>query len=177
MANPTLGTGSLVDGTYPCVMITMDDVLKFKPTANDGTNCVAGTEYAIDLCRDFASTGSVIHSSSEVLEGTTFTDTDCIGTNQSVAAGGIANKVTLFLRISAPANNHADAGSVSAFAKGTLLSGTVSTNPADNRIQLASPFIVSGTKTGVFYVDATNKISDTGAACDMAPPLFGFRDP
>lgn len=182
LLNPTLGSGNLDDGTYNCIMITMDDVIKFVPESTTGS-CSGGTEYSIDLCRDQASSdGSALYSHTDLLEGTTFTTTECAGTDQSVSAGGISNKVTLFLRTTAPANNHADADFVSSWKKGTVtaLSQNGGTGPSVDSasgIQLASPFVVAGSKTGVFYIDATGQIDGSNPTCDLQPPVFGFRDP
>lgn len=150
IADPTLGSGTLADGTYNCVMITMDDVISYKPLANDGVNCVAGTTYAIDLCRTPETT--------DLLTGTTFTTPTCAGTDQSTTAGGLANKVTLYLR-----------SGVSG-----LLSSWMKTN-ANDGIPLTAPFVVNGTETGIFYIDATNQIQDNGSQCEMDAPVFGFR--
>lgn len=173
ITNPTLGSGSLADGTYNCVMITMDDVIKFTPLANDGATCTAGTEYAIDLCR--------VGEDTDLLESTTTTSTACVGTDQSVSAGGIANKVTLYLRTTSPANNSGDADDVYSWKKGTVLAnangaGNPSVDSA-NGIQLTTGFVVSGTKTGIFYVDASSQVTGAGANCEMNAPEFGFRDP
>lgn len=181
MSNPILGSGTLADGTYNCVMITMDDVIKYRPVANDGATCVAGTLYAQDLCRDQASTGSALQSHTDLLEGSTTTSTECAGTDQIVGSGGIANKVTMYLRTTSPASAHADSDNVTSWAKGTVLANSQGAGEpganAENGLQLTAPFIVSGTKTGVFYLDATGQVTGAGANCEMNAPEFGFRDP
>jgi len=48
---PTLGSGNPPDGSYPCVIIKMQDTIKFKPSSNDGISCVGGTEYTTDVCQ------------------------------------------------------------------------------------------------------------------------------
>lgn len=185
LSSPSLGSGAIPNGTYNCIMITMDDVIKFRPTANDGATCTAGTEYAIDLCR--ANGGGQAdqdyQSYSDVLVGTTSTSTQCAGTNQIVGSGGIANKVTLYLRTTGLDNNHTDADFVSAWKKGTAAALSNDSNGSNNMgpsvdrphgLQLASPFVVSAAKTGIFYVDATNKVVG-GGNCELQPPVFGFR--
>ena len=47
-------------------------------------------------------------------------------------------------------------------------------NVTSGGFNLATALTVNGNKTGVLVVDATNKIGDSGAACDMEPPLFSF---
>ncbi len=183
MASPTLGSGTLADGTYNCVMITMEDVIKFKPLANDGAVCTAGTEYSIDLCRNQASSGgNALYSFTDLLLGTTFTSTECQGTSQIVASGGISNKVTLFLRTTAPSSASIDADDVTSWKKGTVaaLSQNGGTGPSvvtDNGIQLSSPFVVLGSRIGIFYVDARGQVTGAGANCEMNAPEFGFRTP
>lgn len=182
MTNPTLGSGSIADGTYNCVMITMDDVIKFTPAANDGGSCLGGTEYSIDLCRDTASSGGeTVFSTTDLLEGTVTTTTQCSGTSQIVGSGGVANKVTLYLRTTALPQNHADSQYTGSWLKGTTTANSVSggTGPSANQangIQLASAFVVSRGGAGVFYMDATNQVTGAGANCEMNAPEFGFRD-
>lgn len=180
--NPSLGSGDLEDGTYNCVMITMDDVIKFTPAANDGGSCLGGTEYEIDLCRNTASSGGeTVMSTTDLLEGTTFSmGTQCAGTDQIVSSGGVANKVTLYLRTNALAQNHADAQYLGSWLKGTTTALSVSggTGPSVDRpngINLTAPFVVSGSASGVFYMDATNQVTGAGANCEMNAPEFGFR--
>jgi hypothetical protein len=185
MSNPVLGSGTLADGTYNCVMITMDDVIKYRPVANDLPGCTAGTLYAQDLCRNqVSSSGSVLFSHTDLLEGTTTTSTECAGTDQVVGSGGIggiANKVTMYLRTTAPASAHGDSDNVTSWGKGTVLQDSQGPGEpaadAANGLQLVDPFIVAGTKTGVFYLDATGQVSNNGGNCEMNAPEFGFRDP
>ena len=49
--SPVLFSGTPADGTYPCVILKMSDVLRMKPATSFGT-CVAGTEYSGDIYRD-----------------------------------------------------------------------------------------------------------------------------
>ena len=159
----------------------MDDVIKYRPAANDGASCIGGTLYAQDLCRDQVSTGSALQSHTDLLVGTTTTSTECAGTDQMVGSGGIANRVTMYLRTTSPASAHGDSDNVTSWAKGTVLQDSQGAGQpaadAANGIKLVAPFIVSGTKTGVFYLDATGQVTGTGATCEMNAPEFGFRDP
>jgi len=184
MTDPVIGSGSVPDGTYPCMMITMDDVIKYKPLANDLPGCTAGTEYTADLCRDLASTGAgqERYSFTDLLIGTTFTpDVECQGTDRSLTTGGIANKVTLYLRTTAPTVGSPEEDDVNSWKKGTALANSVSGgNPSvdtDHGINLASPFVVSGSIVGVFYAETTNLVQNNGGDCELNGVLFGFRDP
>lgn len=194
MSNPVIGTGSVPDDTYPCLMITMDDVIKYTPATNTGA-CSSSTEYTADLCRDLASSGGAGNerwSFTDLLEGTTVTpNVECAGTSQSVTNGGIANKVTLYLRTTAAAVGSPDEEYVSSWKKGVTTaysvdSGSGPSVDTDNGVRLISPFVVSGSSVGVFYADSTGMVenNDNGTPgdpsddhCEMNGVLFGFRDP
>lgn len=151
MANPTIGGGDIPDGSYPCVMINMSDNITFTPSTSDGVNCVAGTQYTIDVCR--AGSGS-----KNLRTGTTFGATEsCTGSSGSP----IADRVTLFLKTNAD-------GSSGGFVKPTTTS-----DPSG--IALTNAFVVSGSSSGKFVVDAHGKVSSGGGACGMDPPVFTFR--
>src|SRR5436305_10349522 len=49
--NPTLGTGTVPDGTYQCVMITFSDQVKATPKTTEGA-CIAGMEFSGGVCQD-----------------------------------------------------------------------------------------------------------------------------
>jgi hypothetical protein len=54
LLSPTLGAGVIPNGTYNCVMLRMDDQIKFAPSVSDGDQCDPATEYT----QDIANTGS-----------------------------------------------------------------------------------------------------------------------
>jgi len=147
-AGPTLGTGTVPDGTYQCVMITMSDLVKITPATSEG-DCMAGTESATGVCQDVETTN--------LLTGTTF------GSPTSCTSG--EDKVTLYLHTG---TTRTKGGGV-AFLKPT------STADADHGLALAAPWVVSGTSVGTFVVDFTGKIMSGGGECGVDPPLFGFR--
>jgi len=147
LANPMLGGGNIPDGTYHCVMINMSDVIKYRPTANDGTLCIAGTQYSSDVCRAESA------ESTDRLSGTTATNVACTGTT----AAPSADHVTLYLHTASPNTG-------ASFRSGVA-----------NGILLANPFVVSGSASGTFVVDATNKVRDNLTYCEMDAPGFSFR--
>lgn len=49
IANPTLGTGPIPDGTYHCVGIHVSDLVTVTPKADDGASCKAGTAFTQDI--------------------------------------------------------------------------------------------------------------------------------
>jgi hypothetical protein len=50
MANPTLGSGQIPNGTYECIMIHYSDQLRFAPSANQGSHgvCIQDQESLMD---------------------------------------------------------------------------------------------------------------------------------
>jgi hypothetical protein len=148
ITNPVLGSGNLADGSYNCIMMTMSDTITYSPSVNDGTYCVAGTSYTADICRAGTYT--------DLMEGTTSTYTQCLGTNST--SGGVDNKVTVYVRTGAPGNGEL------AFR-------------VTHGIQLLAPFVVSGRKNGTFYVDAAGSIQSNESVqyCENLPSPLGFR--
>ena len=156
LANPTLGQGTVPDGTYKCVMITMSDNLKFKPSAASGTQCVTDTTYTIDVCRSDQGSGSTYDS----LDGTTFgSATACSGTD----ATPTSDKVTLYLTTTSPVSGD------EAFHKPTSATDTT------HGLNLASAWVVSGTSSGKFVVDGRGQVQDIGSKCEMGAPAFSFK--
>jgi hypothetical protein len=152
--NPILGGGNIPDGTYPCVMINMSDVVQFVPKTSDGVSCVAGQTYSIDICR------SDNGCSFDVRQGTTFsTNNSGHGTNTSPSS----DIVTMFLTTTAAANGSDN------FRK------PASTSDTTRGIPLLSPFVVSGSSAGKFVVNATNQVSSNGGLCGLDAPAFSFR--
>lgn len=144
-----LGSGVLVDGTYPCVVIEMSDNVKFTPngTSTSG-NCVSGAESIIDICRtDNGGTSTLI-------DGTSVT---CTGSDPN---SPIANRVALYL-------STASSGGGDTFQAPTLL------NTARGLL-LGSSLVVSGASVGQFRMNADNQIQDDGAACGLNAPAFSF---
>lgn len=181
LSAPIIGSGPLDDGTYNCVMITMSDVIKYTAATNEGL-CVAGTEYSGDLCRNQASSGGIyLQSHTDLLEGTTTTATECLGTSSGGGAGGVSNKVTMYLRTSGVSFSDPNASYVTSWMKGTAAIGAAGggnpTSPLPNGGQLSSPFVKSGLITGIFYADASNFLDGSGGYCELTGAKFGFRNP
>lgn len=80
LSNPNLGSGTLANGTYPCVVIEFSDLVKFRPSANSTSlNCSTATEYTLDVCRAGGGDSSVL------INGTT---TNCTGTSGNATTYG-----------------------------------------------------------------------------------------
>lgn len=71
LGSPTIGSGTLEDGTYPCVIFEVSDNMTFKPATSEGA-CIANTTFTMDICRP-DSTGL-----STLVDGTV---TTCTGTS------------------------------------------------------------------------------------------------
>ena len=153
VTNPVLGAGAAAIGTYPCVIIKMSDLIKFRPAANDGATCVANTEYSIDLCR--SNTG-VNDNNTESFDGTV---TTCAGTSQT-GGGAAANIVYLHL-------STASTSAGNSWRKPSHNGGT-------GGITLSSPLVISASIGAKFKADFRNQVSGAGASCDVNAPVFGF---
>lgn len=155
---PFLGGAQISDGTYNCVILQMSDQITFTTSVADGS-CAAGSTYTIDVCR----TDNSCNYIPLTISGTTGTygsSTAGTGTGTSVSA----DKVTLFLSTQSTGNGQSG---------GSFLQPT--TNGSTNGFNIANPFVVSGSKSGIFVANFTNKMNGTGASCDVSPPVFGFR--
>lgn len=69
MQHPVLFEATPADGSYPCVMFKMSDVVKVSPAATFGA-CVAGTVYAGDIYRDGESDWKDVNLNTIVGHGT-----------------------------------------------------------------------------------------------------------
>ncbi len=149
--NPTIGAGTLANGSYLCVIIEFSDNIRVTPaeTSTSG-NCVAGTVFTIDVCRN--------GSSSTLIDGTTV--------NCAVAD----NRVAMYL-----SNWSSTSGSGSSNNSHSAFSAPTTNGDANNGLRLDGALVVSGGTTGTFVVNGEGQINDQHGDCDMNPPLFSFR--
>ena len=149
----TLGSGTVSNGTYPCIVIEFSSFIKFTPSSNSTSgNCSTGTEETLDVC----SSGT-----SALIDGTTTT-----------CASSTDNKVAMYLSTASTSTTGADA-----FNKPTSLSD------GSNGFNLGSSLTVSGTASGKFVVDPSGKVCDSndsgcsgsGSSCELEPPTFSFQ--
>jgi hypothetical protein len=155
--NPNLGNGVLANGTYPCVAIEFADNLKFRvPAASTSGNCVTGADNILDVC----STGN--NGTSKLINGTT---TTC-------GVSGTNDKVTMYLSTASTSTTSSDA-----------FNPPTSIGDGARGFKLNAALVVTGTSTGKFVVNPTNKVCDRaddncdsggGTTCEMLPPTFGF---
>lgn len=151
--SPSIGSGTLANGTYPCVMIEMSDQIRFVPEeTSDSGNCVANTTHTVDVCKDNGGGAP----SFELIDGTTGTCSTADDTEDFVA---------LFLSTLSTATT-GDTGNP--FVPAT-------SSDATNGFKLNGSFTVSGDVSSTFTVDFVGKVEDSGSDCDVQPPEFGFE--
>lgn len=56
-ATPTIGEGTIAEGTYQCVIFKMSDQVTFTPDATED-ECIAGTQVEMDVCGDHGEEGT-----------------------------------------------------------------------------------------------------------------------
>lgn len=144
---PTIGSGELADGTYPCVILEMDDEITFTPSETDGS-CASGVEQKINVCRQFSETTTI---TSKLIDGTTVTCTDA------------AEKIAVYIST----NSSSTTEPMDPFNPPAAADST-------SGIKLGSALVVSGTTSGTFKMDTTGKVDGSNTECDMGPPAFSF---
>ncbi|MGZ5817838.1 MAG: hypothetical protein ACXWJD_03735 [Burkholderiaceae bacterium] len=151
LTTPTLGSGSLPDGTYNCIIIQMSDNIKFKPTTTSGS-CSSLTEYTNDVCRsDNGGTTRAPDAGGAA--------TACNGTDPGTP---VPDVVYLYLTTNALAGTG-----------GQTFLQPVNANSA-NGLHLTAPLVISGSAQSKFVVNAAGAVDGTQATCGMNPPTFGF---
>lgn len=154
-----LGSGPIVNGTYPCVVIEFEDVIKFKPDANSTSgNCATATESSLDVCRS---------STSALISGATTTCTvgaDRVAMYLSTASASISSSDAFNAPTSIGDAAHGFTLSAALAVSGTA-SGKLIVNPAgkvcDDNLSGCDGG-AGGTGTG------------GAGACKLEPPTFGF---
>ena len=168
--NPTLGSGNVADGNYPCVIIEFSDNIKITPSGN-GSYCFSSTETTNDVCRET--------TTSTLIDGST------------VTCDSGDNRVAMYLTTAASATTQSDA-----FNPPNC--NTAGCDP-DTGFNLARELQVSGSAVGKFIVDTDGKVCDgdeggdlnsngcsdeqaggnvcaceQNTQCNMLPPNFSF---
>lgn len=156
LSSPTLGSGAVTPATYQCVIFKMSDQFKYTPTANDGDDCVAGTEYTLDLCNSSggAPSSSVSPTGSAI---------DC----SADATGTVDNTIYMYVTT----------GSTWTTGPGNpfkpINAATCSSSTCG--LQLGAALTLGGRKTSKFVVNGNGKILDSGSRCEMQPPAMSFQ--
>lgn len=149
-ASPNFGSGLPTPDTYKCVIIEFSDQIKYVPaTTSTSGNCVAGTEYTLDVCRS--------GSTSTLADGT------------SVTCNTSATEDRVGIYISTGATSTGGGSGNNAFAPPSYVGDSAS------GLNLGSALVVTTSGSGQLIVNGAGKVEDSGAACDHQPPLFSFR--
>ena len=152
--NPTIGSGSIADGAYKCVIFKMSDRLTFVSAYSDGDQCVDGTTYTVDLCNTSsqnAETGATVACSDNTDDAVWV----YFSTYSAFVETGSCEDCNTFVP---PASN--------GDAKHAL--------KLDNEVTLSSDIIgtlVFGTAGKV----VTESMTEGGFRCGLQPPDMSFR--
>lgn len=170
LQNPSLGSGTLADGTYACVVIEFSDLVKFTPSTNSSSgNCLSSTEYTLDVCR-----GDNGGETSVLIDGTTTTCTGTSGNSTTYGTPG-DDRVAMYITTASVGGNGSDV-----FNKPTSVGDTA------HGLNLGSALTIAGTASGKFTANPTGKVCDGnaigcegatatgGTRCEMGPPVFSF---
>lgn len=153
LPGPTLGQGQVDSGTYNCIAIEMSSVIQYAPKTNDdddgdGTyNCQAGAASQLDVC-------SADNSGSTIMID---------GTSKNCSNG--EDRITMYLSTS----------STSTGGINGVFTPPVDSDWANKGLKLTNALVVDGNTSAKFVVNATSKVVDTGASCEMQPPLFSME--
>ena len=170
--SPTLGSGSMPNGTYKCMAVRIWDNVTFSPSETtsgfDNTTagaCVASDNYTTDLCGGGDTTSDPLVS---------YWDQD---------AGASANCTI----DSAPASEwiwvYMSTASTDLDEDEDCLNCDWNPPTDDNKtkgITLGAPLVISKAKTSVFKTDISNRIADesvwsASGPCTMLKPAFTFE--
>lgn len=160
----------LADGTYNCVIIEMSDMIKFTPAddivINSETVCDASVEYTRDVCRAHGDDESDLWNT-----------VSRVGSTDLICAEGQSEE-RVFLYLTTAITEEDDENNLIFISPAdTAITIPTGKNKGD---RLASALTKSGSLSGVFYVDVSNKIEgrnfgEGDTECDMQKPVFGFR--
>jgi|GEM_PF-885253 len=203
-SNPTIFSGAVANGSYPCVILQISDQVTFTPaTTSTSGHCVAGTPVTTPICN---SGNGQRYQTMTVNNDNTVTFGAVQGCTAAVGSGG--ESVALFLSTaSSPVTslNNVTFGAVNS-CKTAIGSGGESLprvlSPASTLghvmapfiqpssstasecigcvssgcgINLASALVVGTTTSGTFVVDFHGQVADQGGECGLEAPTFSFR--
>lgn len=163
-SSPTLGSGHLDDGTYPCVMIEVSPLVTYAPSVSEGS-CTADTTYGSSMCGtgllDEADAGissaldSGLSRPIQLLDGSS---ADCASSAHVVlylsqwSAGGTTT-AKAYNPFEPPAQN----------------------GDGDHGIMMGGSLVVAGgSVVGTFVVEVEQSVASDGASCSWVPPKFIF---
>lgn len=169
MQNPAILSGTIADGTYPCIILQMSDQIKVTPSSTSTTgNCVAGTEFTNPICKaanSQAYQSMTVNSDNSASFSSVGTCTAAVGNTGEVVPLFLSTASTLSTGNLVPFVQPSAANAASCV-------GSVKTGCG---IKLSSSFTVAGSGAGTFVVDFTGQLSDSGGLCNLNAPAFSFR--
>lgn len=159
----TLGSGSLADGTYPCVAFEMSDFIRFTPAeTSDNGFCDENEQETLDVCQD---RGESSDDTSTLFDGTT---TTC-------AEGENEERVALYLSTLSTALPKEQGEEPD--QEGNPFKPATEDNTEDGFL-LDGAFTVEGDVTASFVVDFTGRVAESefeNDVCEMESPNWGFE--
>lgn len=155
-AAPTIGEGTIAEGTYQCVIFKLSDQVTFTPDATED-DCTAGTQVEMDVCRDYGEEGSA----PTVVNATTGEETTCNSED------GVEDTIWVYVSTGSTTTGGDESGEHNAFEPPT------DSEPA-NGFLLNDEIVISGNITGTFIFGTDDKVSSNFGECDMQAPDFGF---
>jgi hypothetical protein len=152
---PVLGSGTVPNGVYPCVIVELSDRVRVRPKPSDeGTVCDPGKEYEVDIC------GPGWKLRSRRLDGS---EVDCDPSPQRIAV--------YFSTASSLASN-----------RGLGMGGFDFYRPPESKedkkgIRLEKPIRLGRDGTALLAIDLRNRIAGDSGTCIADPPEFSLRFP
>jgi hypothetical protein len=158
--SPTIAQKAIPASTYKCLVLKIDDVIKFTPSAAIGP-CVAGTEYLLDICQP----QNTVRTSKDVTTSAIINCTSSLTT---------PDKVFIYVsRNSACVGDGTTTGGCTQYIQAFL--PPVQPNDTTNGIKLQNDITISVDTTGSFVINTDGKVVNNGGQCGMDPPLFGYK--
>lgn len=159
VAGDTIAEKAVTSGTYKCLVIKMNDHVKFKP-ASTQSPCTAGTEYTLDTCRS----GNSVDTSTDALTGASIPCTTSSTTG---------DKVFLYISRNSMCTGEANQSGCSQYVN--VFKPPASANDSSLGAKLGNDITITNATVGKFIFNTDGKVGDEGeGTCGMEPPLFGY---
>jgi hypothetical protein len=154
--NPQIGSGSIEDGTYECLIVVASDQIKVTPSTNGGS-CTAGTEVTQDIC--------LTTFSSTLPDGTT---TTC-GGNPNPPGNLQDDTIAIYVSRGSTSTGMGTNTQCNPSTSLNPFQAPTSANDDCNGVNLPSSVTVNGDLTTTFTIDVQNKLDDT--LCTIVPVI------
>lgn len=164
--SPNIGTGSVANGTYPCVVIEVSDNIRFSPAEssdNAPNGCVAETTYTMDVCQD---------------RGESSDDTSVLVDGTNVTCDDTENRVAIYLSTLSTQLPRDPGDNSDPEDEGNPFTAPSSESTSDGFL-LDGALEVSGNTTTEFIADFTGRVAEEefqeDGDCGMESPNWGFK--